>query len=90
MSQFDIKLMDVGFKRNISLFSPDTLTISGGKLLFRVDVTAKDTFTGEPFRTVQLGNKDIGFQTLVQSTPAVWLALLSKDGYFFSSQGPLT
>jgi hypothetical protein len=89
MSQFDVKLMDIGFKRNTTLFSQDALTISGERLLFKVDVTPRDTFTGEPFRTAQLGNKDTGFQTLVQSTPAIWLALLSKDGYFFSAQGPL-
>lgn len=90
MSQFDTKLTDIGFRHNTALFSPDILSIPGDRLLFKVDVTPKDTFTGEPFRTVQLGNKDIGYQTLVQSTPAIWLALLSKDGYFFSSQGPLT
>ena len=90
MSQFDIKLTDIGFRNNTALFSPDILSIPGESLRFKVDVTPKNTFTGEPFRTVQLGNKDIGFQTLVQSTPAIWLALLSKDGYYFHSQGPLT
>lgn len=90
ISQFDIKLTDIGFRHNTALFSPDILSIPGESLRFKVDVTPKDTFTGEPFRTVELGNKDIGFQTLVQSTPAVWLALLSKDGYYFHSQGPLT
>lgn len=90
LSQFDVKLTDIGFRRNSALFSQDTLSISGESLLFRVDVTAKDSFTGEPFKTRQVGNKDIGIQTFVQSTPAVWLALLSRDGYYFSSHGPLT
>jgi hypothetical protein len=90
MSQFEIKLVDIGFRSNIALLSPEILSIPGDKLLFKVDVTPKDTFTGEPFRTIQLGNEDIGYETLVQSTPTVWLALLSKDGYFFSSEGPLT
>jgi hypothetical protein len=89
MSQFDIKLIDIGFGHNTDLFSPDILSIPGDKLLFRVDITPKDVFTGEPFETIKLGNKDIGYQTLVLSTPAVWLVLLSKDGYFFSSEGPL-
>jgi len=90
MSQFDIRLTDIGFGHNTALLSPDTLYVPGERLPFRVDVSPKDTFTGQPFRTVQLGNRDIGYQTLVQSTPAVWLALLSRDGYFFSSAGPLT
>jgi hypothetical protein len=90
LSQFDIKLTDIGFRNNTALFSSDILSISGQNLRFKVDITPKDSFKGEPFRTVELGNKDIGFQTLVQSTPAVWLALLSKDGYYFHSQGPLT
>lgn len=90
MSQFDSKLTDIGFRNNAALFSPDILSIPGDSLRFKIDVTPKNTFTGEPFRTVRLGNKDIGFQTLVQSTPAIWLALLSKDGYYFHSQGPLT
>lgn len=89
-SQFDTKLTDIGFTQNTALFSLDILSIPGDKLLFKVDVIPKDTFTGEPFRTVKLGNEDIGYETLVQSTPTVWLALLSKDGYFFNSEGPLT
>ena len=89
-SQFDIKLTDIGFKQNMALFSSDILLIPSDNLLFKVDVTPKDTFKGEPFRTVQLSSKYTGDKTLVQSTPAIWIALLSKDGYFFSSHGPLT
>ena len=89
-SQFDIKLIDIGFTQDTGLFSPDILSISGNQLLFKVDVIPKDTFTGEPFRTIKLGNKDIGYETVIQSTPAVWLVLLSKDGYYFCDHGPLT
>jgi len=90
INQFDIKLTDIGFTQNTDLFSPDILSISGNQLLFRVDVIPKDTFTGEPFRTIKLGNEDIGYETVTQSTPAVWLVLLSKDGYYFCDNGPLT
>lgn len=90
INQFDIKLTDIGFTQNNDLFSPDILSISGNQLLFQVDVTPKDTFTGEPFRTIELGNQDIGYETVIQSTPAVWLVLLSKDGYYFCDNGPLT
>jgi hypothetical protein len=89
-SQFDTELMKIGFTPNTALFSQDILSIPGDELLFEVDVIPKDTFTGEPFRTVKLGNEDIGYETLVQSTPPVWLAIISKDGYFFNAEGPLT
>lgn len=83
-SQFDTKLTDIGF-RNSGIIYGDVLSISGDNLLFRVDITPKDVFTGEPFEKIELGNKDIGYQTLIQSTPTVWLVLLSKDGYYFNS-----
>jgi len=89
-NQFDIKLTNIGFTQNMDLFSPDILSIAGSQLLFNIDVIPKDTFTGEPFRTIKLGNEDIGYETLIQSTPAVWLVLLSKDGYYFCDYGPLT
>jgi len=84
-SQFDIKLTDIGFSHNIALFSSDTLSIRGDTLLFKVDVTPKDTFTGEPFEKIKILNEEI-----IHSTPAIWVALLSRDGYYFHSQGPLT
>ncbi len=90
MTQFEVKLVDIGFSNNTALFSPDTLSISGDKLRFMVDITPKESFSGEPFRTIQIGTKNTGYQTLVQSTPIVWLVLLSRDGYFFGSEGPLT
>lgn len=87
-SQFDTKLTDIGF-RSSGIIYGDVLSISGDKLMFRVDVIPKDSFTGEPFNTVELGNKDIGFKTFVQSTPWVYVILLSRDGHYFSSHGPL-
>jgi len=84
-SQFDTNLTDIGFRHNTALFSPDILSIPEEVLLFKVDVIPKDGFTGEPFKKIELGNKDIGYQTLIQSTPTVWLVLLSKDGYYFNS-----
>ena len=50
-----------------------------------VDVYAKDTFTGEPFNVVKLAGR-----TIEQSTPPVWLAVLSVDGHYFGSVGPVT
>ena len=94
-SQFDTKLTEIGFKSGgISFFGliigGDTLSIPRDNLLFRIDVIPKDSFTGEPFNTGELGNKDIGFETFVQSTPWVYVILLSRDGHYFSSHGPLT
>lgn len=94
-SKFDVELTEIGFKSSGiavggMVIGADTLSIPGDSLRFGVDIIPKDSFTGEPFNTVELGNKDIGFKTFVQSTPWVYVVLLSRDGYYFSSHGPLT
>ena len=94
-SKFDVELTEIGFKSSGiavggMVIGADTLSIPGDRLRFGVDIIPKDSFTGEPFNTVELGNKDTGFKTFVQSTPWVYVVLLSRDGYYFSSHGPLT
>jgi hypothetical protein len=93
-SKFDVKLADIGFKSSaVSIaglvIGADTLTIPGDNLNFSVDVVPKYSFTGEPFSVSELGNKDIGFKTVTESRPYIYLAIFSRDGYYFHATGPL-
>ena len=93
-SKFDIKLTDIGFRTSAVaiagiVIGADTLSIPEDRLSFSVDVIPKDSFTGEPFSVSELGNKDIGFKTVVESRPYIYLAIFSRDGHYFHATGPL-
>jgi len=88
--QFEIKIIDIGFKRNTSLnaifdSTAPRVVVPGNYLSVKVNVIPKPSFTGEPFNISSIRGTNIE-----TSSPLVWLAVLSKDGYFFGATGPLT